>query len=106
MNAAAKQGPIGFEKNKVTSLRDCSNQMRNAGMKQRLASTHPDYRRAAGNYFANLFVRNRMVGIVMQNFRRIHKLNGATALGKMRLLCEPAHRKVHSKPQGKAHHAL
>jgi hypothetical protein len=47
-----------------------------------------------------------MVGIVMQNLRRIQKLNGATALGKMRLLCEPVHREVRSKSQGKAHHAL
>jgi len=61
MNAAAKKSSVGFKKNKVTSLRYCSNQMRNARMMQWFASTDPNDRRAAGNYFAYLFVRNRMI---------------------------------------------
>src|SRR6267143_362174 len=96
MNATAKQGSTGFEKNKVTSLRDCSNQMRNAGMKQRLTSSDPNDWTAPGNNFAHPLVRNRMVGILMQKFRRIHKLNGATASAQTRLLREPAHREVRS----------
>src|SRR5260370_19810779 len=106
MNAAAKKGSIGFEKNKVTSLRDCSNQVRNVGMKRRLDSSNPNDRRAAGNNLADAFVGNRMAGIGMQNFCGIHKLHGAGTLGKTQLLREPSYGEVRSKPQGKPHHAL
>lgn len=106
MNAAAEQGSIGFEKNKLTSLGHRSNQMRNSRMMQGLASSDPNDRRAARNNFADPFVRNRMVGIVMQNFCRIHKLNRTGALRGTRLLRELGHGEVSSKPQGKPHHAL
>src|SRR6266478_4256980 len=97
MNAPAKKRSIGFEKNKVASLRDGSNQARNAGAAQRLASSNPDNRRAAGINFADSFVRNGMAGIVMQDFCSIHKLNGADVSGKMRLCCETGQRQVRSK---------
>src|SRR5713101_3140205 len=80
MNAAAEKSSIGFEENKMTILRDGANQVRNAGMMQRFASPDPNDRRAAANDIADFFVRNRMAGIGMQNFRRIHELNGAGGL--------------------------
>src|SRR5260370_34760329 len=80
MNAAAEKSSIGFEENKMTVLRDGADQMRNAGMMQRFASPDPNDRRAAANDIADFFVRNRMAGIGMQNFRRIHELDGAAGL--------------------------
>src|SRR5260370_8891787 len=100
MNAAAKMCSIGFEKNKVASLRDCSNQMRNAGMKQRLYSCNPNDRRATGNNLADPFVGNRMAGIGMQNFCDIHKLAEAATLGLTRLLPVPAPYQCPGKPPG------
>ncbi len=47
-----------------------------------------------------------MVGIVMQNFCRINKLDWAGVYGKTRLLRKPGRSEVHSKPQGEPHHAL
>src|SRR5207245_9111560 len=105
MNAAAKKGSISFEKNKVIPLRNCSNQMRYSGMMQRLASTDPNDRRAARNYFANLFVRNRVVGVVMQNFCRVHKLNGAGVRDKTQCPRKPGSGDVCRKPQGQPQHA-
>ena len=81
MNAPTKKRSIGFEKNKVARLRDGPDKMRNASVMQRLASPNPNNRRAPGINHANSFVRNRMAGIVVQNFCRIHKLNGAGASG-------------------------
>src|SRR5258708_7931000 len=106
MDAATEKSSIGFEENKMTVLRDGTNQMRNAGMMQRFASPDPNDRRAAANNIANLFVRNRMAGIGMQNFRRIHELDGAGGLRETQFLREPGDGEVCSKPQGKAHHAL
>src|SRR5713226_1771077 len=106
MNAAAKMRSIGFEKNKMTSLRDRSNQMRNTGMMQRLASSDPHDRRAAGNNFANLFMRNRMVGVVMQNFCHIHNPNGAYIWCKTQYPQKPGSGDVRRKPQGKPQHVL
>jgi len=81
VDAPAKKRSIGLEKNKVTGLRDGSNQVRNARMTQRLASSNPNNGAPAAVNFANSFVRNGMAGIVMQNLRRIHKLND-TGLGR------------------------
>jgi hypothetical protein len=106
MNAATQKRSIGFEENKMTAVRDGADQMRNAGMIERFASTDPNNRRAAGDNFANLFVRNRMARIGMQNFCRIHELDGACVLRKTKLLREAGHDQVRSKPEGKAHHAL
>src|SRR5260221_457029 len=47
---------------------------------------------------ASLFGRNGVGGIVMQNFRRIQKLDGTNTGG------EPGHGEVRSKPQRKLHH--
>src|SRR5260370_6886921 len=80
MDAAAEKSSIGFEEYKMTILRDGANQMRNAGMMQRFASPDPNDRRAAANNIADLFVRNRMAGIGLQNFRRIHELDQESAL--------------------------
>src|SRR6267143_130717 len=106
MNAPAKKRSIGFEKNKVASLRDGSNQARNACSPQRLASSNPNHRRSAGSKVADYFVRNGIAGIVMQDFCSIHKLHGAGVSGKMRLWCETGQRQVRSKTQRKPHHAL
>ncbi|HUC54577.1 MAG TPA: hypothetical protein VMR90_11045 [Candidatus Cybelea sp.] len=94
MQAGSKKDPIGFQKNKVTRLGDGSNQMRNAGMIERLASRDPNNRGAAGNNLPNPLVRNRMIGIVMQKFRRFHELHGASALGKLRLVSEMGQRET------------
>src|ERR1700682_509081 len=106
MNAAAEKNSIGFEENKITAARDGANQMRNAGMIQRLASPDPNDRRAAASNIADLFVRNRMAGIGMQNFCRIHELDGAGGLRETQVLRDAGHGEVRSKPQGEAHHAL
>src|ERR1700682_6519040 len=106
MHAAAEKNSIGFEENKMAAVRDSANQMRNAGMMQRFASSDPNDRRLAANNIADLLVRNRMVGIGMQNFCRIHELNGPGALLEMQFLRDPGHSEVRSKPQGEAHHAL
>jgi hypothetical protein len=71
MNAAAKKPSIGFEKNGMTAPREGANQMRDARVMQRFASADPNDRRTAADEIANLFVRNRMAGIVMQDFRGI-----------------------------------
>src|SRR5260370_14109973 len=96
MNAAAKMYSIGFEKNKVASLRDCSNQMRDAGVEQRLHSSDPNDRRAGGNNLADPFVGNWMAGIGMQNLCGGHKLDGAGTLGYTRLPRQPSPRDVRS----------
>jgi len=106
MNAPAKKRSVSFEKDRMTAPRDGANQMRNAGMTQRLGSSNPNGRGVAGNNFPNPLVRNRMAGIVVQNFCRVQKLDGAGALGKTRLPREPGQGEVRSKPQGKPHHAL
>src|SRR6266404_2745449 len=100
MDAAAEKSSSGFEENKMAALRDGANQMRNAGMTQRFASPDPNDRRAAANNIADLFVRNRMAGIGMQNFCRIRELDGAGALCETQLLREPGHSEVRRKPQG------
>src|SRR5260370_28432239 len=106
MDAAAEKSSIGFEEYKMTILRDGANQMRNAGMMQRFASPDPNDRRAAANNIADLFVRNRMAGIGMQNFRRIHELDEAGALRETQFPREPRHDEVRSEGQRKAHQAL
>jgi hypothetical protein len=106
MNAAAKQGSIGLEKNKMTASRDGTHQMRNSRMFQRLASADPNDGRASRNYFVNLFVRNRMAGIVMQNFCRIHKLRRALVRDKPQCSYKPGSGEVRCKAQGKPQHAL
>ena len=47
-----------------------------------------------------------MVGIVMQKFRRIHKLKWACARGGTPSLRKSGPSKVHCKPQGEPQHAL
>jgi hypothetical protein len=106
VNAAAKQGSIAFEKNKMTTSRDGTDQMSNPGMMQGLGSADPNDRRAAGNYFSNLFVRNRVVGIVMQNFCGIDKLNGAVVPGMMQDPREQGLGDVGCNPEGQPQHAL
>src|SRR5436190_3030352 len=106
VNAPAKKRSIGLEKNKVARLRNGPDKMRNARVMQRLASPNPNNRRAAGINLANSFVRNGMTGIMVQNFCRIHKLNGAGSSGKSCLWREPGHRQVCCEPQRKLHHAL
>jgi len=106
MHAAAEKSAIGFEENKMTTVRDSANQMRNAGVMQRLASPDPNDRRAAANNIVDLFVRNRMAGIGMQDFCRIHELDRAGALRETQFLRDAGNGEVRSKPQGKAHHAL
>src|SRR5258708_39938017 len=105
MDAAAEKGSIGFEENKMTVLRDGANQMRNAGMMQRFASPDPNNRRAAANDIADFLVRNRMAGIGMQNFCRIHELDRAGGLRETQFPREPGHDEVRSEAQRKAHHA-
>jgi hypothetical protein len=90
----------------MTTSRDGTDQMSNAGMMQGLGSADPNDRRAARNYFSNLFVRNGVAGIVMQNFCGIHKLHGAGAWGRTPPLREPGPGEVRCKPQGKPQHAL
>ena len=104
VNAPAQHGPISLEKNKMTAPGDGAHKMRSARMIQRLASANPNDRGPAGNKFAYLFVRNRMIGIVMQKFSRIHKLNGAYL--RARSLREPGLGEVRCKPQRKPQHAL
>jgi hypothetical protein len=106
MHAAAEKSSIGFEENKMAAVRDGTNQMRDAGVMQRLASPDPNDRRAAANNIADLFVRNRTAGIGMQNFCRIHEPDGAGALREAQFLRDAGHGEVRSKPQGEAHHAL
>src|SRR5260370_16266199 len=105
MDAAAEKSSIGFEENKMTILRNGANQVRNAGMMQRFASPDPNDRRAAANNIADLFVRNRMAGIGMQNLRRIHELDEAGALREAQFLREAGHGEVRSNAQTQAHHA-
>src|SRR6267143_5629507 len=105
MNAAAEKSSIGFEENKMTVLRDGANQMRDARVKQRLASPDPNDRRAAADNIVNLFVRNRMAGIGMKNFRRIHEFYEGGALPETQFPRDAGQGEVRSKPQGKAHHA-
>src|SRR6266481_6582860 len=100
MNPAAKICSISLKKNEVTSPGDRSDQMRNASMMQRLASAYPNDRRAARINFADSFVGNGMAGIVMQNFSRVHKLNGAGVRGRTHRLCKPGSGEVRRKPQG------
>src|ERR1700738_4972021 len=106
MNAAAEERSIGFQENKMTALRDSADQMRNPGMTERFASSDPNNRRAAANDVADLFMRDRMAGIGMQNLCRIHELHGANAPRGTQPLCEPRHNQVRGQPQGEAHHAL
>ncbi len=90
----------------MTFLGNGANQMGDARMKQRFASPDPNDRRAAADNLADLFVRNRMAGIGMQNFRRIHELYGACARRETELPRDAGQGEVRSKPQRKAHHAL
>src|SRR5260370_37606195 len=106
MNPAAEKSSIGFEKNKMTAVRDRSNQVGNARMMQRFASPDPNNRCRAANDSADLFVRNRMAGIGMQHFGSIHELDEADALRERQLLREPGHDQVCSKAQGESPHAL
>ena len=106
MNAPAEKGSIGFEENKMTAPGDGANKMGDAGMMQRFASPDPNDRGAAANNLSDLFVRNRMVGIVMQNFRRIQELDGAHFSRQTEHLRNAGHGEVRSKPQGKPDHAL
>src|SRR5258708_39327607 len=106
MHAAAEKSSIGFEEDKMAAVRDGANQMRNAGVIQWLASPDPNNRRAAANNIADLFVRNRMTGIGMQNFRRIHELDEAGAVRETQFPREPGHEEDRSEAQRKAHHAL
>src|SRR5260370_42368442 len=100
MDAAAEKSSIGFEEYKMTILRDGANQMRNAGVIQRLASPDPNDRRAAANNIADLFVRNWMAGIGMQNFRRIHEPDGAGALPPAQCSGGAGHCEGRGKPPG------
>ena len=106
MNAAAQKSSIGFEENKMTASRDSANQMRNAGMMQRLASPNPNDRRAAVDNIADLFVRNGVAGIGMENFRCLDELYGANSCSGTQLLRDAGQGEVRSEPQRKAHHAL
>jgi len=106
MNAAAKKRSIGFEKNRMTAPRDGANQMRNAGMTQRLGSSNPNGRGVAGNNFPNPLVRNRMAGIVMQDFRGIQELDGARTMREAESLREAGSGDVRRQTQGEPHHAL
>ena len=105
MNTAAKKRSLGFEKNRKTAPRDGASQMRNAGMTQGLASPDPNYGRTAGNNFADPFVRNRMAGIVMQDFRGIQELDGLRIARKSEFLREAGPADVRSQTQGEPHHA-
>jgi hypothetical protein len=78
--------------------------MGSARMIQRLASADPNDRGTARNKFANLFMRNGMIGVVMQKFCRIYKLNGIKS--RARTPREPGQGEVRCKPQGKPQHAL
>jgi hypothetical protein len=106
MNAAAKKRSIGFEKNRMTAPRDGANQVRDARMKQRLASTDPNDRRTAADKVANHFVRNRMAGIVMQDFRGVQELDGTRIARKTESLREAGSGDVRRQTQGEPHHAL
>jgi len=106
MDSAAEKSSIGFEKNKMTALRNGPNQMRNAGMTQRLVSPDPNDRRTAGNNFAHLFMRNGMAVIGMQDLCRIHKVDRTSEARKTQFPREPGQDEDRSKPQGKPHHAL
>src|SRR5712692_4647338 len=106
MDSAAEKNSIGFEKNKMTALYSSANQMRNAGMMQRLASPDPNDRRTAGNNFAHFFMRNGMAVVGMQDFCRIHKVDRTGDARKTQFPREPGQGEVRSKPQGKPHHAL
>src|SRR5216684_1470029 len=106
MNAAPKKRSVGFEKTNMPVLRDGTNQMRDAGMKHRLASPNPNDRRAAADNCADLFVGNRMAGIGMQNFGRIDELDGAGSTRRTQFPPDAGQDEVRSQSQGKAHHAL
>jgi hypothetical protein len=106
MNAAAKKRSIGFEKNRMTAPRDGASQMRNAGMTQGLASPDPNDGRTAGNNFADPFVRNRMAGILMQDFRGIQELDRARTPRKTKFLGEAGSGDVRRQTQWEPHHAL
>ena len=64
---------MGFEKNVMTARCNGSDKMRYSRMVQRLASANPNDRRGAGDGVANLFMRNRMRGTGVQDFRGIGK---------------------------------
>jgi hypothetical protein len=106
MKAAAEKSSIGFEENKMAVLRNCTNEMRDAGMKQGLASPDPHDRRTAAENIANLFVRNGVAGIGMQNFRCVDESDGMRARRETQFVRDAGQDEVRSKPQGEAHHAL
>jgi hypothetical protein len=90
----------------VARLRYGTDQMRNSGVMQRLGSSNPNDRRAAGINFADPFVRNRMAGTVMQDFRGIQELDGARIRRKTEFLREAGSGDVRCQTQGEPHHAL
>jgi hypothetical protein len=88
----------------MTAPRDGANQMRNAGMTQRLGSSNPNGRGVAGNNFPNPLVRNRMAGIVMQDFGGIQELDGARIPRETEYLREAGSDDVRRQTQGEPHH--